>query len=283
MAHITLHKIKNVDTPEDMQEREQHFIPNKVKQAANKQPDCDGTLYFCRTYIFGSFLLGIVHKDATKRALQLILQTCTAEVQMNVTTSENIVRQIQNTRVELPVSPSLHITTSVWYDAFYYALITRAKKTLAELRKVNYEMKFVEDSMYSVFKQAHYKFLRDLGTNFEKANYYSAERALEAIPVNYRGYYNLYFKLWGPIVEKDETAFNKLLLELLEGYKKYWGRSTNNRNNDYIGWSSPELTAIMAYALDKGFTIEHSSDYTPVPLVQGDFNVDIDTKFDFVF
>jgi hypothetical protein len=286
MAFVASHRPVHLTTAEKLSRIAVRSIPMKVAQANNGQIDYDGVSYFCRDYAFKALLLGVGVAESIQRALQIMLQTCLAEVKMNVAASPTIEVNFQNELIEVPVDPVESHTQHVWFDAFYYGLILRAKKSRDYLLECDYEMKFVTDDLYSPFHQGHYKFLCLLGTEMEAEAYYRAQRALDAIPEAYKGYYIYYVPLWKSIVEKDEAGFNAQWLELLTQHRNYWGnppKDDPDRVNAPNGHNNPELTAIMAYAHDLGFKIAHQSDYCPEAMVNGDFRADVDSQFGFEF
>jgi hypothetical protein len=286
MAHISMHSCTVYTDSDLIEEFESESIPMKVSQGYKGQMDYDGVSYFCREYVFASLRLEKAKPPQIRAALQLMLQTYDALAQMNISHGESIEVSYQSSRITIPVRPARHARQHVWFDAMYYALITRATKMFLAIRELPYEMVMVSEDIYSPFYQGHYKFLCALGTPLEKSAYQKAINPMRAIPAEHRLLFELYFPLWEPVIEMDQAAFDQKLSEILVAHRNYWGsppRSDHDRINDYKGHSNDYLTGIMAYAFEKGLAINTTSDYTPTSLIRGDFLVDVDTELEFNF
>ena len=286
MKHISVHAYTVGPRLENLDELGAKRIPHKLKQILDDKDRLDKLIQYNRDYVFGSFLLGKTDPAKLKASLQLILQSYWTESFMQVYEEDTVpVRLGDQTAFLPPYVYKLHFGL-VWEMAFYYSFICRASKLQQHLRELNYAHRIRIDAVYDDYKENVFEFFRSLGTEQEMYYLDAAEWALNRIPQKYTRIHKMYFPLWRPALTGDADGFNATLEQLLESHKAYWGGPNPDDpdiQNDGSGHRNVQLTAIMSFAHDKGIPIALSSDYTPRDLVEGKYEVDIDTPLDFYY
>lgn len=287
--HISIHKFTVGYSAEDCERYEMKRIPNKVHQSKKGSHDLGGVRNICSEYIFGGLRTKCADPQRLTAALQFVLQCYLGEAQMQVATTESITVRVQELDAEWKVEPTRAYATAAWVGAFHYALISRAKNALRLIGELHYYDKFVHDGADSMLDQALYQFMVGLIQGDEdeaRLRLGQAEGYLADFPQTWGPILRIHFPLWRSILEKNQAAFDVQLEASLRKHKSYWGKPTAtepNWMNFSDGHYNLPLTAIMAFAYDRGLQVNLSSDYSPIELVRGDFKADWDSEPVFLF
>jgi hypothetical protein len=283
-----LHAASVQTTPEEVRNYGMDHIPYKVAQALDGRLDLDATNYFAENYLFGGLRHQVLDQGHARAALQLLLQINLATVAACISRPDPVKVRVRDQQVVLSSIPTESDAAGAWFRAYYYALIGRAHKALKELRDPGrYEDWMITDGFYSPYRQGHYLFLAFLEEpDIALQEYDRSTKAVARIPAQWRVLIDTFYPLWRPVLERNQSAFDHELEAAILRHQDYWAHPTEDEEdnmNDPKGHFSLELTGIMAYAHQIGLQINVGSDYTPLPLVTGEIQVDLDTPLDFYF
>jgi hypothetical protein len=287
--HIPIHSFTVGFSATDCERYEIKRIPNKVRQSKAGSHDLGGVRSICSEYIFGGLRTKCAAPLRLAAALQFNLQCHLGEARMQVATTPTVTVRVQEQDVEWEVKPTRAYAASSWIGTFYYALITRAKKTLHKIGELPYYLKFVHERESSPLDQAYYQFMIGLIEGDEAEALLrlgQAETYLADFPPTWGPIFRIHFPLWRPILENNQAAFDEQLEASLRAHNSYWGQPTATEPlwmNFQDGHYNVPLTAMMAFAYDRGLQVNWTSDYTPIELVRGDFKTDWDAEPAFFF
>lgn len=283
-----MHEATVQTTVEDIAQLRQRFLPNKSRQALDGQLDVSGTVTFAEKYLFNGYRLEAIERPQARAALQMLIQAQHAAIQRQLAFPKEPVFPFRDQVVSMSARDNFDQASSAWFGAYYLALIARAESLLKLLRDpARYYDWMITADLYAPYHQGHYTFLAFLNepeiaiTEFERS-----ARAVAKIPQEWRVLIDIFYPLWLPVLRGDQAGFDKALETAILSHQNYWANPTEleeDNMNDPDGHYSLQLTAIMAYAHDHGLKVNVGSAYTPRQLVEGDVQVDLDTKLDFYF
>ncbi len=286
MLHIPIHPMKH-DPFDQVQLKEliDWRISHKTAQCLKSAGEVETLIDLNEALLFNSVRYNIQEDKVLKASLKLLLEIIKANFDMAQCDQDAVTITLAN-----QVSAIKKVTANpwLWYKGYYYSFIGRAPQFRKYLNAISDQLYLNTYTNYDLFNVHHRNLLAGLESEEKKANLYTFNlgyKYLSALKKKEAAPFRLYYSLWEHIIKEEQGRFNEQLVKSIEEHQSLWKshRSAPDLGNDPAGHRNVYLTGIMAYAREKGFTINISSDYTPSYLVEGNILVDVDTPLEYVF
>lgn len=285
--HISIHPYRSTPFDEDYIARLiSKSIPHKIAQCLKSAGEFETLLYMTEGLIFGSFRNQNFDPKIIEANAKLIIQTIKNNFDIAQSSSNEVQIELANqtsTITKKKYNPWL------FYEGYYYSFIFRSINLREYLNVISYEKYLVTYTEHDLFNVCHYDVLRGLGKLKQEElirKFNSGFKHLFALKQSLTtNHFRIFYPLWEYIIREDNKRFNEKLEEALLQHKKIWSNREEDEDadNDPLGHRNVELCGIMSYAKDIGFHLDHTSDYTPQYLVDGNCKVDLGITTAFMF
>jgi hypothetical protein len=284
--HIPIHTIQQ-DPFDQAQIKEliDWRISHKTAQCLKSAGEFETLIYLNEALLFNAIRYNIQEDKILKASFKLLLETVKANFDMAQSDQDTVTITLANQVSEIK---KVAANPWLWYGGYYYSFIGRSSLFRKYLNSINYQKYLNTNTDYDLFNVHHRNLLAGLELQKKEDSlrtFNLGYKYLSILKPKEAAHLKVYYPLWEYVIKDEQDKFNEHLAKAIEEHQILWASTQvePDLGNDPVGHRNVYLTGIMAYAQEKGFAVEVSSDYTPQYLVEGNVRVDIDTSLDYVF
>jgi hypothetical protein len=259
-----------------------YLMAHNIAHCLKSANEFENLLALNEGMLFSAIRNNYLDNSHIKASAKLIMQVVKSNFDMAISNSDEATVTFAGQNGTIKKVPH---NIEMYYIGYYYSFIFRAHSFRDYLDTIEYSKYLVGYHDLDLFNVCHYDLLKGVGKmsktdllrkfNIGYKHLFKVQRDLS---VEQR----IFYPLWEFIITEDNAKFNEKLEISLFTHKERWSAEGDNVN-DSRGHRNVFLTGIMSYAKELGFSIDHTSDYTPQYLVNGECKLDINSHTEFMY